>query len=125
MSHASKFIVLIVIMLAAACTDSAGPSRPGTGSNPKQPTVSAATCERLDTCNTLPGSVEECIQETGTALNTFPQNQRAEVELALMQCLVHPSCDGFIACLAATFGEEAVLQGSLAGLSPESRSSRM
>ena len=125
MSHVASSIALIIFLLCAACTDAARPSRPDVGSDPKQPTVSAATCERLDTCNKLPGSVEECIQETDTALTTFPQNQRAEVELALMQCLVHPSCDGFIACLAATFGEEAVLRGSSVGVSPEPRSDRM
>jgi hypothetical protein len=66
-------------------------------------TVSEATCERLDACNTLPGSVEECIQETDTGLNSLPQNQAAEVELALKQCLAHPSCDGLVECLAAIF----------------------
>jgi hypothetical protein len=100
MSHVSSSIALIIFMLCAACTDTAKPSRPGTDSDPKPPAVSAATCERLDTCNILLGSVEECIQEADTALSMLPQNQRAEVELAVRQCLSHPSCDGLGACLA-------------------------
>ncbi len=122
MSHVSSSIVLIIFMLCAACTDAAKPSRPDAGSVPKPPTVSADTCERLDTCNNLVGSAEECIQEIDTTLNMLPKNQRAEVELALQQCVAHPSCDGLVACLEDAFG---VLQGSLAGVSAEPPSGRM
>ena len=122
MSHVSSSIVLIIFMLCAACTDAAKPSRPDAGSVPKPPAVSADTCERLDTCNNLKGSAEECIQEIDTTLNMLPKNQRAEVELALQQCVAHPSCDGLLACLENAFG---VLQGSLAGVSAEPPSGRM
>jgi len=105
MRHASKSITLIVFLLAAACgvTPTHMPDGGAGGSGPKPATVSEATCERLDACNALPGSVEECIQETNTDLNALPQNQRAEVELALKQCLAHPSCDGLVECLASIF----------------------
>ena len=104
MSYVSRPIALVIFALTTACTESPRPSmRPDGGPDPTPTTVSARVCARLGSCNSLPGSVEECVQETDTGLKSLPENQRKEVELAFEDCLRHPSCDGFAVCLAAIF----------------------
>lgn len=58
-------------------------------------------CHRLDSCNQLATSVDECTQDIASALDMLPQDDRDEVEHDLKQCLDRPSCDGFIACVSA------------------------
>lgn len=58
-------------------------------------------CSRLDSCNILARSVDECVQDSENALGALPRNQRDEVEYEFKKCLERPSCDGFRACVSA------------------------
>jgi hypothetical protein len=110
MKYLSKSIALIVFALAAACAgdpDSGEHDSPppddGSGSGSDEEGVTTELCNRADSCNSLDGSVEECIQVFDALLNPLPTNLRAESELAFKECLAHPSCDGFQECLNTTF----------------------
>jgi hypothetical protein len=96
MRYVSNFIALSAFMLATACTDPAGTSQPD--STP-EPGVSERTCERLDSCNDLIGSVEECIEKVDRELDGLTKSERADTELALNGCLALQQCDAFIACI--------------------------
>ena len=63
--------------------------------------LSEEYCNRLDSCNRLARSVEECVEDADNALDSLPRNQRDEVEYEFKQCLDRPSCDGFVACVQA------------------------
>jgi len=56
-------------------------------------------CSRLDSCNNLARSVDECVQDSENVLQSLPKNQRDEVEFELKMCLERPSCDGFGSCV--------------------------
>ena len=58
-------------------------------------------CTRLDSCNFLRGSVEECVEGIEKILDSLPSHRRDEVEYEFKQCLDRPSCDGFGACVSA------------------------
>lgn len=61
--------------------------------------LSEEFCERLDSCNAIRGSVEECIDNTDKVLDDLPAHSRDEVEYAFKQCLERPSCNGFTSCV--------------------------
>lgn len=107
--YTSKAIALVIFVLTAACVSDPGSgtdkgSGSDSGSGSAAPALTEKYCKRLDSCNLLMGSVEECIQDDEAILNAMPKNQREEVELEIKQCLEHPSCDGFNACLDTIFG---------------------
>ena len=109
--YTSKAIALLIFVLTAACvsdpdsgTDKGSGSDSDSGSGSGTPALTEEYCKRLDSCNFLMGSVEECIQDDEADLNAMPKNQREELELEIKQCLEHPSCDGFDACLDTIFG---------------------
>ena len=58
-------------------------------------------CKRADDCNALNGSVQECTENYNAALNTYPQSQQDEFRHGLQDCLDHPSCSAFVACVNA------------------------
>lgn len=110
MSYGSKSIALIVFAMTAACAGDPGPGRDhsptpdaGAGSGSDGEGVTTELCNRADSCNTLAGSIEECIQLFDAILTPLPTNLRAEYELAIKDCLAHPSCDGFEDCLNTIF----------------------
>lgn len=78
--------IVLIVFAATGCASS---------------TLSEEYCNRLDSCNILARSVEECVQDVDKALDSLPQNQRDEVEYDFKQCLDRPSCDGFHACVNA------------------------
>jgi hypothetical protein len=58
-------------------------------------------CDRADSCKILATSVDECVDTLDHALDGLSDADREEVEDALEECLDHPSCSGFSACLAS------------------------
>jgi hypothetical protein len=56
-------------------------------------------CERADHCNTLNGSVEECVERLDKDLDKLAPTDRDELLLAVQKCLDHPSCDAFKSCI--------------------------
>ncbi|MEO6772719.1 MAG: hypothetical protein ABI467_06815 [Kofleriaceae bacterium] len=61
----------------------------------------ADACKRADDCNALNGSVEECTENYTSALDTYPASQQDEFRHDLEDCLDHPSCSAFVACVNA------------------------
>lgn len=55
-------------------------------------------CERLDTCNLLDQSVEDCIQQSDKALEELTPNELADFETGMQRCLDFQSCNGFESC---------------------------
>jgi len=92
--YSSRTIASIVFALTAACT-SDGSAPAGSGS---APSVVEDFCTRLDKCNKLDGSVEDCIQEIDQIFKSFTPNQVADYEDDLKTCLSYRACDNFIAC---------------------------
>ena len=104
MRYGSNLIAFIPFVLTAACAVAPGPgphpgSGSGSGSGSGMPTVSEAFCNRLDSCNILVGSVNDCVQKYDRDLGALTPNERADVEMVLKTCLALRSCDTFVACL--------------------------
>jgi hypothetical protein len=106
MKRQLKIVAVIAFMLTAAtsCTTDIDPtpmdiSDAGSGSGNNDRSLITEFCNRADSCNILNGSVEECIELFDAALNPLPKSQRAEVELAIKECLAHPSCSGLQECI--------------------------
>lgn len=56
-------------------------------------------CNRLDSCNQLSISVDECIQDIDSTLDSASVSVRDEVEYEFNLCLERPSCGGFVSCM--------------------------
>lgn len=81
--------IALIVFMASGCASSS---------------LAEEYCTRLDSCNILRGSVEECVQDSQKALDSLSPHQRDEVEYEFKQCLDRPSCDGFRACVSALGG---------------------
>ena len=81
-----RTLIFIILTISSACASS-------------DPIEDA--CKRADDCNALNGSVQECTENYNAALNTYPQTQQDEFRHELEQCLDHPSCGAFVACVNA------------------------
>lgn len=79
-----NLIILFVVAITSACTDS----------------ELQQFCERAQDCNYLSGSVEECIENLEAQRDRLPPSDRGELDLAVQDCLDHPSCNGFRSCVA-------------------------
>ncbi len=79
-----RLAIATVVFLAAACTS---------------PSETEEFCDRAQTCNTLNGSVQECVDDLSTQLDQLPPSQRDELLYSVKQCLDRPSCDGFKSCI--------------------------
>jgi hypothetical protein len=103
MIYVSKTIALTFFLFAAACTDSAPSSKSdsgtGTGSGSGAAGVSEKYCGRLDTCNALAGSLEECIEKLDQVVDGLTKSERADFELLLNGCLALQQCDAFLSCV--------------------------
>jgi len=107
MKYGSKFFASILFVLTACATDPGTGPHPGSGSGSGSGSgganVTERLCNRANTCNSLSGSVDECIQKIDAVLNLLPKNLRAEYDLAIEGCLAHPSCDGYQECIDTIF----------------------
>jgi hypothetical protein len=93
-----RFTIALIIVIIATTTGCPSSS------------LTEEYCNRADSCNILKNSVEECIQDSDAALDKLPKNQRDEVEYEVKQCLDHPSCASFAACV------ESLSSGSGSGV---------
>jgi hypothetical protein len=59
----------------------------------------ADACKRLDECNALNGSVEECTQDTNAAVNQLAPSRQDEFRQDLESCLSHATCEAFTTCI--------------------------
>lgn len=83
-------LALVPLLLALGCSSSS---------------LTSEYCNRLDACNRLRGSVEECVADLDTSLDDLSPHDRDELEYEVQDCLDHPSCGGFTACVSALTGD--------------------
>lgn len=79
-----NFTLFFFVTIISACTDS----------------ELQQFCERADECNYLGTSVDECIDNLEAQRDRLPPSDRGELDLAVQDCLDHPSCNGFRSCVA-------------------------
>ena len=60
--------------------------------------VEARLCDRLDECNALTGSVEECASDAQDALGDLSDSDEKDCEAQIDACLENESCDNFLVC---------------------------
>jgi hypothetical protein len=95
-----RIIQCIAIVSATACSSAS---------------LTEEYCGRLDSCNLLRGSVEECIEDLDSLLDNAAPTVRSEVEFAVQQCLERPSCDGFGSCVSDLAEERTASTGEQLG----------
>ncbi|MEO1228496.1 MAG: hypothetical protein AAFZ18_06300 [Myxococcota bacterium] len=56
-------------------------------------------CDKLDDCNSLNGSVNECVETNEAILNNLPSSQKSDCERAIDACNELESCGNFVTCV--------------------------
>jgi hypothetical protein len=81
-----RIILVTILFTAIGCSSSSTTER---------------FCDRADSCEILATSVGACLDTLDRALDDLSDRDRGEVEDILEECLDHPSCSGFSACIAS------------------------
>lgn len=66
-------------------------------------------CTRLDSCNILDGSVDDCVQESNKDIEDLTPNEVSDLNTEMRECLAFKTCDAFERC---AFRSEDLATGS-------------
>jgi hypothetical protein len=61
--------------------------------------IAARYCNKLQSCNYLSGSVQECQDNSNKYLESLTSAERADYENEANQCLAKQACADFAACM--------------------------
>ena len=69
-----------------------------------EPDITTETCERLDECNVLSTSVNDCIEEFDLLLRDLTPTEQRDFERLMDDCLEFEGCATFLSCAGFSGG---------------------